>query len=573
MRYIKIIIGVVLLCTYSNVYAQLSTHEQPISFDSRLKLTEISKGSINHVITPPLDMAKIEAEDEQEEGKDIPPRFGFPHKVDYNLNNSGTWYELPNGDRLWQLNVSCPDAKSINFLYDKFWLPDGGKFFLYTKDRKQSIGAFTSRNNKGSRNKVRGFATELLFGNDVVLEYYQPKEVVDEAIISICTIVHGYRSMREGGYGQSGSCQVNVNCSEGQKWQNEKKAVALIVINGTRSATGSLINTTDMEFKPFFLTANHCLLADTTGIMPDPEYHPNLDYYLFYWNYEAPSCDYVGPEPTINNGNTTHGAVLHANCDESDFALIRLSEDPIALPNYIPYYLGWDNSGNTGTPGVCIHHPNGDVKKISTVAYQPTTTSYYGVGIYINAYWLVIWAATLHGHGITAEGSSGSPLLNGEHRVIGQLRSGTSYCDDPTSPDIFGKFDISWTNYNASSIHERLDHWLDSIGSGMQALNGLLVIPTTKTMNTNDSLYSNIRIISNGQLTIQSNVELIGNGKVIVDAGGKLIVNGGKLSNVDLILKPGATLDIINGGIIETQNDFIAPLGAVVNISNGQIRH
>ena len=97
--------------------------------------------------------------------------------------------------------------------------------------------------------------------------------------------------------------------------------------------------------------------------------------------------------------------------------------------------------------------------------------------------------------------------------------------------------------------------------------------------NQNDGLLKMIRrtdpmifrITSNGQLTVQSNVVLIGNGKVIVDAGGKLIIDGGRLSDVDIVLKPGATLQIKNGGIIECQDDFIAPVGAIVDIENGQI--
>ena len=57
----------------------------------------------------------------------------------------------------------------------------------------------------------------------------------------------------------------------------------------------------------------------------------------------------------------------------------------------------------------------------------------------------------------------------------------------------------------------------------------------------------------------------------IVEAGGQLIIDGGTLSNVDIVLKVGASLQIINGGIIETRNGFEAPLGAIVEIVHGQI--
>ena len=101
-------------------------------------------------------------------------------------------------------------------------------------------------------------------------------------------------------------------------------------------------------------------------------------------------------------------------------------------------------------------------------------------------------------------------------------------------------------------------------------MEGLLIIPTACTI-TNQQLYSNIRITSTGQLTVQSNIELMGNSRVIVEAGGKLVINGGTLSNADLILKSGASLRIINGGTIETRNGFEAPVAPLVDIEYGQI--
>lgn len=115
--------------------------------------------------------------------------------------------------------VECalPGALSVNFLFDRFWIPEGGKFFIYSSDHNHTIGAFTSRNNKGDNVNVRGFATELVYGNEVTLEYYQPDYVTEEAIISIDYIIHGYRFIHFGNrwYGDAGPCQVNVNCSEG----------------------------------------------------------------------------------------------------------------------------------------------------------------------------------------------------------------------------------------------------------------------------------------------------------------------------------------------------------------------
>jgi hypothetical protein len=365
------------------------------------------------------------------------------------------------------MNIECPYALSINLTCDKFWIPEGGKMFLYTSDKKQSIGAFTSKNNKGDKNNLRGFATELLYSDRVTIEYYQPKEVTDEAVISISNVVHGYRQLRFNvpGSGTSGDCQVNINCSEGQSWQNEKKAVALIFEEGHQRGSGSLVTTINNAPTPYFLTANHCINNGHDALSL-----PNLDYWVFYWNHEVPGCERTNYIPPYH---TTSGAMIKANNNISDFALLLLDEDPREIVGYNPYYLGWDASGNTGGCGVCIHHPNRDVKKISTVASTPVSTEYEGYTPGNNyTYWKVNWASTENGYGTTEVGSSGSPLLNSSHRIIGQLYGGRSNCSDQSLPDWFGKFSVSWTGNGDPSICRRLNHWLDPDNSGALTKDG-----------------------------------------------------------------------------------------------------
>ena len=117
--------------------------------------------------------------------------------------------------------------------------------------------------------------------------------------------------------------------------------------------------------------------------------------------------------------------------------------------------MGWDRSGNSGNPGVCIHHPGGDLKKISTVAYQPLSTTMS---------WKVQWKSTENGYGTTEQGSSGSPLLTAEHKVIGQLFTGSSSCSNLSGEDYFRRFDISWNGNNNISCNgpywSQLIDWL-----------------------------------------------------------------------------------------------------------------
>ena len=136
----------------------------------------------------------------------------------------------------------------------------------------------------------------------------------------------------------------------------------------------------------------------------------------------------------------------------------------------------------------------------------------------------------------------------------------------------FRRFDVSWTGYDNDSIHRKMSCWLDSLGTGEQAIEGLQVISSTVTKTSNDSIFSNIRITGSGQLTIQGNMAMLGNSRVVVDGGGVLIIDGGILSGVDVVLNNGAFLRIINGGILRTRNGFTAPLGTTVEIFNGEIQ-
>ena len=40
-----------------------------------------------------------------------------------------------------------------------------------SSNKKYSIGAFTSKNNKGKKENLRGFATGLIYSDKIVLEY------------------------------------------------------------------------------------------------------------------------------------------------------------------------------------------------------------------------------------------------------------------------------------------------------------------------------------------------------------------------------------------------------------------
>jgi hypothetical protein len=356
---------------------------------------------------------------------------------------------------------------SIHAYYDKFYLPEGAKFFVYSEKTEQSE-VITSEFLGSSFENPRKFATGLIYGETIVFEYWQPASVHGNAVIEISRLDYGYRDVRNDfdelqnmTLNLSLDCNIDINCWQGGGWQNWKRAVARIIINGPEGSfgcTGALINNTRNDFTPFFLTANHCLAGE------DAISHPDASRWIFLWNYERPNC---------NNGTATSiqtvGATVVANNRPVlnfalDFALLRLTDNPINIQGINPYFLGWDRSSYAPSRGYGIHHPRGDVKKISLtndISKRPILNQ-----------WRVVWS-----EGITENGSSGSPLVNSAGRLIGQLSWSLFQTCNWVPPGFdgnnYGRFDVSWTGDGASDPRRRLRDWLDPLGTNPMALNSL----------------------------------------------------------------------------------------------------
>lgn len=424
-------------------FAQISEGGTPPSFTTNVK------SSIASISLRPVDNSLLLAQDEAELSKDEPLPFGFPHEVAYDMTNAGIWERLPDGGRLWRLRVECPEAYSINLVYRKFWLPPGAQFFVYNEDRSMVIGAFTARNNK----EYGTFATQPVRGDVSILEYYEPPDAAAPGVIAIERVVHAYRNLFDWevakdllDFGSSGACNNNVNCPVGDEWQDDKRAVAMILTSGGwRLCTGALVNNVREDLTPYFLTANHCLGGEES--------------WIFMFNYESPTCSNVdGP-----TWMTLQGSILRANYYNSDFALLELVEDP--PDSYSVYYAGWSAIDEPAQSTVGIHHPSGDIKKIS-FDYDPVVSTNYAAGSNGSHWRVAQWD-----DGTTEPGSSGSPLFDSlTHRIIGQLHGGTASCASLTS-DYYGKFAKSWDV--GATAATRLKDWLDPDNTGMLALDGL----------------------------------------------------------------------------------------------------
>ncbi len=427
------------------------------------------------VTMPSIDISLLIKEDAVNDAKQLRTPYRFAEKIPVNLNlfNSGTWVDLDNGDRIWKLNVVSNGARTINFMMDRYSLPAGAELYIYNKQKTDKIGPYTE--NENQENGVLG--TWIVYGDDVILEYYEPRNVRGLGRISINEVSHGYR-----GFGsaeksflklnESGACNVDVMCNpnigatNGVDWttirNDYRHAVGVMIVNGSTFCTGTLMNNVREDGTPFFLTADHCLGSSTSdgrgSSFPSNNWAVGFD-----WFTNTPDCatfaNTVGPNvPT----RILSGMTLRANRGASDFALFEMNQDPPASWNL--YYGGWNNSVAPSNAQLGMHHPSGDIMKLSRNDSRVTT---------INVQGILCWEVADWDYGVTEGGSSGSCLIDEQGRIIGQLLGGFAACtgtNDNGTEDWYGKMDVSWSaGFNAA---RRLSDWLDPDNTNAVTLDG-----------------------------------------------------------------------------------------------------
>jgi len=489
--------------------AQVSFGGFPYNWDDKHVSPQISFTSM-----PAIDLEALAAEDAVvDQYKEAPYRFGFEHETSFGLNQAA-WRSIENERSIWQFGIECDGARTINLIFEDFYLPKGAEMFIWSADREEFLGSFNHKNNQD----YRVLATSILQHDKIVVEVQANDEVKDQVSFIISMVVHGYRpvlmnhfadfSGERGPYGSSGACNNNVNCPVGADWQVEKRSVALILSGGSASCTGALVNNTANDGTPYFLTANHCYSAGST---------PS---WVFVFNHETSGC--TGSTGPTNQ--TVSGCTLRARRSGTDFCLVELSSAPPA--SYNVQYAGWDASdATTVTSATCIHHPSGDVKKIS---FEDDAVPQ---GVWAGAQ---TWDVQQWDDGITEPGSSGSPLFDQNHRIIGQLFGGGSACsgsNENGQGDSYGRFGVSWDAGGAPS--SRLKEWLDPGNTGVQVLDGYPTGSVVAQLDASASSINNVPLSICGS-TVSPVFLLVNNGAVtLTSCTIHYSVNGGAVQTIN----------------------------------------
>jgi lysyl endopeptidase len=373
--------------------------------------------------------------------------FQFAHGFEVNINpqNDGLWIKNINGFNVWLVKIHSPRALSLNLIFDNFSLPEGARLFLFNEKEGHFLGAFTSFNNK----KSGKFAVSPVAGDELTVQYEVPAGNNTNGFV-ITNVNHDFIGLfnerRPLGIA-AGSCNVDVNCSVADSWHDNKDAVCRIIVSGREICSGVLMNNTAENERPYILSAAHCY--------DRPEFAETS---VFTFNYESPYCAPLDGDPL----NSVSGAVMKASSDSLDFSLVELSLVP--PPEYRPYYSGWDRTGNLPDSAKSIHHPQGDIKKISSDSDPPVITSFSSDYTRFGFLKVLRWDA-----GVTEQGSSGGPLFNPAGNVIGTLTGGSATCHNPVN-DYYSRFDMAW-NYKPDSSRQ-LKYWLDPLNSKKLSISG-----------------------------------------------------------------------------------------------------
>lgn len=410
-----------------------------------------------------LDQAKVQREDQIAAGTQQPFRYAIAHPVKgVSLNakqdTGGYWSNLPDGRLLWQLPIHAEAAMNIDLGFARWNLPHGAE--VWFSDAKRSVvhGPYTDANNP----RAGGLSLPMVPGADALLELIVPASKRNLVDLQLGYVSHGYRNLDGVGADKSGSCNVDTICPQGDAWREQIRSVGRYTFSsggGSFLCSGQLVNRSNGDRTPLFLTANHCL--STTAAASTV---------VIYWKYESPTCRTVD---SVVNGTalsislaaaTQSGASLLATYLPSDMTLLQLSGAPPAAAD--AFWSGWDRRDIAPSAAVGIHHPQGHEKRIS-FENDPLTISDYEPSPRGDATThLKVFDWDL---GTTEGGSSGSAIWNADKRIVGTLHGGFAACGNNDS-DYYGRFFKSWDG--GGSAGTRLSDHLDPSAAAPETLDG-----------------------------------------------------------------------------------------------------
>lgn len=369
------------------------------------------------------DSARIE----METTSDLTRTYHFAHKLyaDVDIIRDGTRIESQ-GRTAWFYRVRSKGALSLNFLFSKFYMPEGGALYIYTPDMHRMLGGFGAVNN----NKNEVLPTAPIAADEVIIECQIPMGAPTPKL-HLSEVNHGVRAgfvLGEPRFDlqrrQLLSCTPDLACMP--ELRELARGVVVISIDGTSMGTAVLVNNVQNNGVPYLYTASHVISKNCTRT----DYEELAKTAVVFFGYDSPSCS---GEIRPTEEMSIAGATLVGNDPTTDAALLLLNQSPPLA--YNPYYTGWNASEKPQGPFTNIHHPSVLPKRISIRNDEIVLGTFKVANCNFgpDRHWIVRgWDI-----GTTAAGSSGSPLFDTQGLVVGVLTGGETYCSAPGATDAF----------------------------------------------------------------------------------------------------------------------------------------
>nr|WP_315431319.1 trypsin-like peptidase domain-containing protein [uncultured Albidiferax sp.] len=388
----------------------------------------------------------------------VPRKVGLARDVAATASVAATqaqlqWQATASGGQVAAISISTGQAKAVRLGVLVQSLPAQATLRIYAQGsttaytvKAQDVLDTLQRNRDAgdSTDAGRTYWTPVVDGAEATLEIELPASVSTASVaIAIPRLSHLFSPAQADDAivaRAAGSCEVDVACNS--SYASESNSVALMLFTGSdgRSyqCSGTLLNDTRGSGIPYFLSANHCVSTQAEASTVQTS-----------WFYRAAACGGAG----VNAGAQTlfgGATLLYANAN-TDTSFMRLLGNPPAGA----VFAGWSvNPAALGSAVATLHHPDGDVQKISTGSIDsfqsctPSSSNALFVNCspsnqassnFINAKFT---------SGATEEGSSGGPLfetVGGSRYLVGQLFGGNSSCSVPNGSNVYGRFDVAYT--------------------------------------------------------------------------------------------------------------------------------
>jgi PKD repeat protein len=343
------------------------------------------------------------------------------------------------GGLVWTAVIRSAGAAALRLRIDAFFLPPQSELWIYTA-AGETHGPYTSAGPEGTRE----FWTHAVSGSEASLQLRKrgpvtPRDLRQLGFV-IADVAHIDDASLRGGDGpdaapSAGFCSFNASCvvsgeCAGSSWDDVRNAVASIrFVSGpwVYICSGGLVADAGASGTPYFLTANHCISRSGEASSMEA-----------FFRFRSTSCGSTtgcsGPDSSVPR---TRGATILSTNKTSDYTLLRLSE---AAPSG-SYFLGWTATAVANTNNTQLFrfsHPKGSPQAYSAHVVdtsKPTCTSWPRGN----------WIYSRDIEGATEGGSSGSPVVNGQGLIVGQLSGACGYnvndtCDSASNATVDGAF-------------------------------------------------------------------------------------------------------------------------------------